>query len=956
MFEKKLGEGLGVKTKALLREFANKKRMTLPQYYAALDKYNAEVDRLHSEERKEKERTRKLNIRAEQKKKREQEKTDLKYTSKIIMDYKISDRPNEVDEWFNTIIKPVLIKGCEKLVGKKMVYIQTSYDGKIYKNGIMDITSKNFLTIYWNNLSSYIESYIDGEIFNIFDKFSNYARVVIFDTEEIIPERIQQKYLDGEKHCVIEPLRLTFTEYAKNSESIASKKKMEQIVRRLNELEKVYIDGVPEDDMEIIGKAVSRCIIIHNIIGGEIKRYNKSSSKYFHFTNTRKNHIDSGYITIGGEYNKITNDEMMSLLEEHNRDKLFYIFDGNIENNEVRSLSSSRGNWKVVNEDYAIYKEFDKTIGKQHYGLNAVEYKELNEYIKEARIINATPVPLCENPNDLTHYVHHIDIAKAYTQHRHSEYYKGFLGHIHNYAKLDHIRNTDDVLKFVDEHIGIYQVKIITMDISENHPYSKYIIKGKGNKSKLLHQLGIFENNVYTLTSVEIVAFIKEYGVKMSLVSGCWGKSFDFEYTDDMLENRRYAIWAGKLGQDKEYQRYSFTGDKEWASHLKSELGNDKVYYFDNMNMITIKLNKTAYFTYHHIFAFITAYTRLNMLSVMNKIEGSLIKVIMDGIYYRGEVQDITIPHHKDKELKKHISFRDHWYYPTTINTSHWGKIDFMDNCILAGAGGTGKTYSVYNSKSIIKPLYVVPSHILGKKMQEEYGCLYTTIQRLVGDGCISYKDMFRAPHTILIDELTMINRSLIEKAIEMYPTSLLLIAGDIDKNQWYQCRNGSDGVFTELFMPQDWKYKFYMEDRRSKDNDIKLLKENIRNEMKKIFETGGRCEAEILNDYIKNNYKVLSFNDAVAKFNTGDIWISGTHKTNKRLLDNGIVSGYINVKKEINMNCEGEKRGAFTIHSYQGLTIQKENVFISLDNFEYAMLYTAVSRCCNFNQITFVL
>lgn len=51
MFEKNLGEGLGVKTKALLREFANKKRMTLPQYYAALDEYNKRVDELQKDER-----------------------------------------------------------------------------------------------------------------------------------------------------------------------------------------------------------------------------------------------------------------------------------------------------------------------------------------------------------------------------------------------------------------------------------------------------------------------------------------------------------------------------------------------------------------------------------------------------------------------------------------------------------------------------------------------------------------------------------------------------------------------------------------------------------------------------------------------------------------------------------------------------------------------------------------
>ena len=382
--------------------------------------------------------------------------------------------------------------------------------------------------------------------------------------------------------------------------------------------------------------------------------------------------------------------------------------------------------------------------------------------------------------------------------------------------------------------------------------------------------------------------------------------------------------------------------------------------------MITIKIDKKQYATHHHILAFITSYTRLNMLEIMKNIEGELTKVILDGIYYRGEVNDVVIPHKLDKELKTHLGFREHWYYPTMIDTSNWAKYNsnFDGNCVLAGAGGTGKTYSVYNYKGLIKPLYVVPSHILGKHMRTEYNCDYTTINRLVGDDCVSYKEMCREPHTILIDELTMTNKPLIEKAIAMYPDSLILLAGDIDDTQWYQCRNGTEGLFNEVFMPKMglkendsslWRYLYYTDDKRSKDEEIKNLKKSIRKQMKDIFETGGIGEAKTLELFIEQNYKVVDFCDAVKEFRTGDIWLAGTHRTNKNLLSNGVISGYINNKKEINYNKEGDARGSFTIHSYQGLTIEKEKVFISLDTFEYAMLYTAVSRCCNMNQIVFV-
>ena len=69
----------------------------------------------------------------------------------------------------------------------------------------------------------------------------------------------------------------------------------------------------------------------------------------------------------------------------------------------------------------------------------------------------------------------------------------------------------------------------------------------------------------------------------------------------------------------------------------------------------------------------------------------------------------------------------------------------------------------------------------------------------------------------------------------------------------------------------------------------------------------------------------------------------------------NGVVSGYINSDKEIVAQGEGEQRGSFTIHSFQGLTIETGKVFICIsDIFEYAMIYTAISRCVNMSQIVF--
>jgi hypothetical protein len=93
-------------------------------------------------------------------------------------------------------------------------------------------------------------------------------------------------------------------------------------------------------------------------------------------------------------------------------------------------------------------------------------------------------------------------------------------------------------------------------------------------------------------------------------------------------------------------------------------------------------------------------------------------------------------------------------------------------------------------------------------------------------------------------------------------------------------------------------------------------------------------------------------------EFVEGDTCIAGTHRTNAKLLEKGIVSGYYKKGGYVSdvPLPNYEKRGSFTIHSYQGKTIEKGNIWIFIDDlFEYAMLYTAVSRAVNMSQIKFV-
>jgi hypothetical protein len=820
-------------------------------------------------------------------------------------------------------------------------------NGEIIRQDLFVPRGGTAQAIWFNNIRPFIIEQGSDEAYNLLTgrEANQTVRFVIIVSDEIPIGNVLQRYLDGVNHCVLEPLAMLWSNMAENSESPASKKRCNQIARKLEGLKSTYPDGVPEGiDMEVVARVSHRCLVLHDILGNEIKRYNDKSPKYFHFTNTRINHLEEGKLTLDKNYERVSKKEMKRILYEHDADGVFYLYGGDVRSGSCQTLRSIRGCWAVFNEDYDLFQEFNEITGVNKYGIDAVKHSSLNEFLIESRVINSAPTPLCDEPNNMEE-VQHIDVEKAYTQHKFAPVYRGFLGHITDYVKLPMM---NDSLKFLAEHIGVFQFGVL------NEPCA------------LLKTLGIFKGERYTLPSVEI-EYMMGMGLEVRLIAGCWGSVFDIEYTETMLEDRRYCTWAGKLGMDKCENTYTFKGDGVWASCLKNMLGEDNVFYFGDLNMICVNVPKKSYKTRHHILAFITSYTRMNLLETMQKVDGELVKVVLDGLYYRGELPDIQLPVRKDKEKKVHIGFRDHWYYPAKVNVSDWEAYDktidtpqgYVSNvCVLTGAGGCGKSHSILTRSSIPKILYVVPTNSLGRKMRTKHSIDYTTIHKLIGLECRPFSEDHYEPSVVFLDELTMIEKEWVEKAIEMYPRTRFYIAGDVDRDRWYQCRNGYPGKFSEIWMPTDKHYvKEYVVDYRARDDELKEFKQKVRFVMRSVFTDGGQEDANRVNGFVRRNYKTVPFDEAVKMFAVGDVWIAGTHKTNEKLLKAGVVSGYMNGRKEIVSEDEkgAEKRGSFTTHSFQGLTLETERVFVSLDFFEYAMLYTSISRVCNMSQLVIV-
>jgi hypothetical protein len=307
------------------------------------------------------------------------------------------------------------------------------------------------------------------------------------------------------------------------------------------------------------------------------------------------------------------------------------------------------------------------------------------------------------------------------------------------------------------------------------------------------------------------------------------------------------------------------------------------------------------------------------------------------------------------------------WYGNSSVEVD-WPRVVYKGNTFISGQGGAGKTHGILTDTGYNKVLYVVPQHVLGQRVREKYGAIYTTINQLIGaesviNGktvrCRPYHEERGRPPVIVADEITQYPASWVEKAMAMYPDSLWLLVGDIDANgQWFQTRNGSGTGFAKVWKPTGVDYVYIEGDRRSRDEELKALKLKIRSYMREIFTDGDSGEQRVMTSWARLNLSTVSFDEAAGMFKEGDTWIAGTHAINERLLERGVVSGYYKKGGWVSSTeVEGyEKRGSFTIHAYQGSTVESGKVFISLEGmFEYTMLYTAVSRAVSYDQLVFV-
>lgn len=759
---------------------------------------------------------------------------------------------------------------------------------------------------------------------------------VVGNTIAMKPNTIERKLLvqafrDGKIHCVFEPLLERLNTMVEKSKGKEMKQRTAQRIKAVEKIRESYNDGpVPEDKMDDLFKVAGLKCTVLDIIGKVYKEYGSGKNGVLVFKNSRTNHLiaDKNHTEC-----KVVSADVIRELYKEAKQKYktngdFYQYTNGIINGAPRELLLDSGKYKVSNPIRDKCLEYDNAINIKNYKICTGE-KDKVSFLTAGCLINS--VPLLFNIDCVPTGC--ADMPSAYTQYRRCKYYKGFPGLLHQFRSNAFDR------KFVEEHLGYYRFTIT------------------GGVDYYMEKYGMAIGQQLILFSPEILYHL-DCGLQVVFDAGTWFSTFDLNIPEDMITSKAYKQWAGRLIMNQTYNIVTIPGDDVWASHLKA-LGYDATYY-KNQQEIQIKTENDYITVAPHIMGALTAYTRIQMMEAIKCFDPKNIqRVVLDGIYYCGE-KPSELNWFSDKEVKDAPDYYDTWYNNCDIKVDIPPMSPIIRNTFLLGAGGTGKTHSIASDeckKGFGKILYVTPENDLGIDKNKEFGILYATAHNLLGlkfndKKTRCYKDEHGDPAVILADEITKWDKDWVTKMFEMYPNSLIILAGDMDRNgKPYQCINLERD---RLWKPENIDIIEYTQDMRSKDKELENLKVRVRQKMDEIKEWWNNGPMEMIIWAVNN----LPLEKDMSAWKPGDIVIAGTHHTNRTLLQRGISSGYKMPRGGIYFEevKGGEERGSFTIHSYQGKTEPQKTMWIVLkDMFDYAMLYTAISRCCYMYQLKFI-
>lgn len=758
--------------------------------------------------------------------------------------------------------------------------------------------------------------------------------------ENIRTDKIIQFFKDGITHCVFTPIRNWAVEKLESAESQRTKERYNTIIKRLNELEKKYANGLPDNCVSEVCNALQIDINIELPLCEqkfiECKSL-KKRLKQFTFMNTRLNHIELNEVVYNSKPIEVSRKELYNIkerLDEHND---FYTFKK--DRTGISKITTLTNEYSLRNDYGECVNQFEINTGLNFCKIDDIDDKELSDFIQEGVNYNAT-VDFCDITNISIKELNHIDMRKAYVNFKTCYLYEGFLG------KITDFRQTNKVVG-----VGYYKITNLNFDNCISH------FKKLNDKLKIY-----IDNNVYTSFELKLLS---QSGVTYDIVCGCWGvKPIDFEFNNEMINNidekvPYYSKWCGASDRHKLEKTFWINGDADFVNVLNQN-ENACVKRYEN-GQICIAFPKKHNYHLAHITGFITAYQRVNVLEQLMEFDfKNIIRVCVDGIYFKGDIPILknVFRLKNDKMTLSNMagnSYVDKAVEKPLVINGYKSREHFSKELHL-GEGGCGKTHFNCNDKGLVRPLFIAPSWKLSRAKQKEIGISSSVWARALTDDPerISYIKAYS--NVLIVDEVSMLNENQKIKLFELYGDMKIIFCGDLG----YQlpCIEGiemnTDGFDNIVKHNTDYRCKCPL--LKSIKNDLRLMIEYDR----PVTEINSMTIEQF-----KKLGRVISVDELKQMYDVNDMILAGTNNIkdfytnmflgknkyyvteNNRLYCNGdIIIGY----KPENTKCE--ERHCFTAHSIQGETATHKLFIDASKMFDSRMFYTAISRAKKLEQI----
>ena len=809
-------------------------------------------------------------------------------------------------------------------------------DGEnVLRHRQVDVPSSKF-SDWWSNNNIAVYFQVDSETY-IWDENPDGALYFYEPKRLITSQRVIQAFREGITNCLLTPI-LNWAEVKfEDAKSKASKSRYRTIIKNIKEMEKDYVNGVPEDCINMICDKLQIDIDI-SLPFAEKKLIEAKSTKKalckFRYMNTRIDHIDLNKLVNDKDVIEVSKEQLYELIRKFNEEGVYYTYQKNMTGySEIATLESK---YRLVNEYSKIKNEFEKEYGFDEIRIDDIHNEKLSLFVRDGvhynGVIDFDEKEVEKNVDEIRSYVKHIDMTKAYANFKSCKYYDGFLGKITDFRKCNKVMGN-----------GLYLI--------DNLVFTDNYFK------KLNDKMVMYCNkNVYTNVELKM---LDDNGVSYDIVCGCWGvKKFDFDFPDSMLQKENgishYAKWTGASNSHSLTSSFYMKGNDELAYMIQEYTEGQVRYYRDDE--IQIEYNKPYAPHLSHITAFITAYTRMNIIEQLLEIDyDNLIRVCVDGIYFKGDVVCKNVFTHKTKMTFNNGAgemFCSNLYereYDCANFREHYGRE------LHLGEGGCGKTHTNLTDEGLCKVLFVAPSWKLARAKQVELGSRCSVWARILMNDPEKIHFVRKSANVLIIDEVSMMCEEAKKFIFENYGDMKLIFCGDLGFQ--LPCINGT---------PMDGKgfdnTVKHLKDYRCKCPVLKELKNMLR-----LMISHGRSRNEInkyVIDFFKNIGRVVPVDYLKKNYVIEDMILTGTNKLkdyftglfpdlkkyivlgNNRLYSNGEI--LFNEPEMVSF----EIRHAFTTHSIQGETAYHNLYIDSSRMFDERMFYTAVSRAKKIEQI----